>query len=128
MRKELDDVIGTSRSPSLNDKASLPYCEAFITEVQRCSNILPLAVQHCASCDLQFKDFVIPKGTILLPNIDSVLSDPTIFENPEKFNPSRFIDDEGKCSGYDKVIAFSIGKYDVELIQSLNVKNILRNS
>jgi len=108
MRNELDDVVGLSRPPSLTDRCNLPYCEAVITEVLRCGNIAPLS-QHACSKDVLFNGLTILKGTMIIVNLGSILSDPDIFENAEKFYPERFIDENGKFSGYEKVVPFSIG-------------------
>jgi len=109
MRQELDDVVGTSRPPSLNDRSSLPYCEAVVTEVLRCGNIAPLSLQHSCRQDVAYRGFIIPKGAIIVPNLDSIHSDPEIFENPEAFKPERFVDGNGKLYGQEKVVPFSMG-------------------
>ena len=41
---EIDDVIGHHREPSLKDKASLPFVEATLIEIQRITNVVPLGV------------------------------------------------------------------------------------
>ncbi|CAH1790745.1 unnamed protein product, partial [Owenia fusiformis] len=49
-------------------------------------------------------------STILIPNLYAVHHDPNTWPNPEKFDPSRFIDEEGKLQNHDKIIPFSMGK------------------
>ena len=41
---EIDDVIGRHRVLSMKDKASLPYVEATLIEIQRVANVVPLGV------------------------------------------------------------------------------------
>ena len=41
---EIDDVIGQHRAPSMKDKASLPYVEATLIEIQRIANVVSLGV------------------------------------------------------------------------------------
>ena len=41
---ELDHVIGTSRLPTMDDRASLPYIDAMIKEILRWNVIVPLSV------------------------------------------------------------------------------------
>ena len=48
---EIDDVIGQHRVPSMKDKASLPYVEATLIELQRISNVVPLGVRYSPLCD-----------------------------------------------------------------------------
>ena len=42
---EVDDVIGKQRAPSMKDKASMPYVEATILEIQRAGDLVPFAVR-----------------------------------------------------------------------------------
>ena len=39
VQDELDKIVGPNRLPSLADKPQLPYLEATLSEVQRCSNV-----------------------------------------------------------------------------------------
>ena len=41
---EIDDVLGQHREPSMKDKASLPYLECTLLEIQRMSSIVPFGV------------------------------------------------------------------------------------
>ncbi|XP_060064384.1 cytochrome P450 2J6-like [Ylistrum balloti] len=111
LRQEIETVVGTSRLPSLADKSSMPYYEAFITEVFRMGNIVPLSVPHGAKKDITFRGMVIPKGSVIIPNLDSVMKDPDLFENPDKFQPERFLGDDGRLNGKERtVMAFSLGR------------------
>jgi len=109
MLQEITNVVGCSRRPNLADKPNLPYCEAVVTEVLRCGNVAPLSVFHSCHKDILFKGYTIPEGAIIVPNLDSVLADSNVFENPEEFRPERYINEEGKLHGQEKVIAFSLG-------------------
>uniref|UniRef100_A0A8C5ZDU9 Cytochrome P450 n=1 Tax=Marmota marmota marmota TaxID=9994 RepID=A0A8C5ZDU9_MARMA len=54
--------------------------------------------------------YIIPKGTLILPNLWSVHRDPTIWEKPEDFYPDRFLDDQGQLLKKEFFIPFGIGK------------------
>jgi cytochrome P450 len=41
---ELDQVVGRSRLPNLEDKAQLPYFEALLAEIMRCADAAPFGV------------------------------------------------------------------------------------
>ncbi|XP_061173512.1 cytochrome P450 2C28-like [Saccostrea echinata] len=110
MRKEINDVIGNTRYPTINDRPNLPYTEAVLHEVLRIGCIVPLSVPHGLKTDLKYKEFIIPKDVILIPNLYFVLFDPGVFEDPEVFRPQRFLDDEGKLINTDKVLTFSVGR------------------
>ena len=68
-------------------------------------NLLPLLFS------VDWNGYTIPKGAIVMPNLFSVAMDPEVFPEPEKFDPTRFLDDDGKVTGQNKIMPFSIGKY-----------------
>jgi cytochrome P450 len=61
--------------------------------------------------------YTIPRNTVVIANLDSVLSDENIFPDPFKFNPDRFLDSDGKLKGLDKVVAFSLGEFLYKLLR-----------
>ncbi|KAL3889834.1 hypothetical protein ACJMK2_002161, partial [Sinanodonta woodiana] len=104
--REINEIVGTDRLPSLQDKLKLVYTEAFIMEILRACNIVPVSMPHTCSVDLQIQGFDIPKGTTLLPDIDSVLFDPKIWGDPEEFRPERFIGEGGNVLKPEEFIPF----------------------
>ncbi|XP_021360956.1 cytochrome P450 2B5-like [Mizuhopecten yessoensis] len=111
LRREIENVIGPSRFPTLSDKENMPYYKAVITEALRFGNIAPFSVPHGASKDVEFRGMTIPKGSTIIPNLDSVHFDPNVFKEPTKFNPDRFLGEDGKLNGKEKyVFAFSLGR------------------
>lgn len=113
MRKvqaEIDEVIGRNRLPKMADKPQMPYVDATILEIQRCANIVPIGVPHRSSESLNFKNFVIPADTIIIANLTAILNDTDYFENPEQFNPERFIGPDGKVTGHETLAPFSVGR------------------
>ncbi|KAI0002554.1 cytochrome P450 [Russula compacta] len=87
---ELDAVLG-DRLPTFADKDELPYVTAIMKEVLRWIPVLPLAVPHRAINADQYKGYYIPAGASVLGNAWAILHDETVFEEPEKFKPERFI-------------------------------------
>ncbi|XP_044044851.1 cytochrome P450 2U1 [Siniperca chuatsi] len=110
VQAEIDEVVGRHRVPSLTDKGSLPFTEATIMEVQRLTVVVPLGIPHMASETTEFRGYTIPKGTVILPNLWSVHRDPTVWDNPDSFNPARFLDDEGRLLRKECFIPFGIGR------------------
>lgn len=49
VQEELDQVVGRSRMPRLNDMPYLPITEATIFEVLRWSSIVPLGTTHATT-------------------------------------------------------------------------------
>ncbi|XP_030643825.1 cytochrome P450 2U1 [Chanos chanos] len=110
VQKEIDAVVGFKRTLSLTDRGTLPYTEATIMEVQRMTAVVPLAIPHMASETTVFRGYTIPKGTVIIPNLWSVHRDPTVWENPDDFNPDRFLDDKGNLLRRECFIPFGIGR------------------
>ncbi|XP_041462577.1 cytochrome P450 2U1-like [Lytechinus variegatus] len=96
MQEEIDRVVGRDRLPTLEDRPNLPYTQAFLTESLRTGCPGPLGVPHGSKEDAKFHGFDIPKGTVVIANLYAVLHDPNVFPEPQKFNPSRYLDDQGQ--------------------------------
>jgi len=60
MQEELDAVCGSSL-PNFSQRASLPYSEAVLMEIQRISSIAPLTVPHVAMKETQLQGYTIPE-------------------------------------------------------------------
>lgn len=88
---ELDIVVG-DRLPTFADKDSLPYVTALMKEVLRWIPVLPMAVPHRAVNSDQYKGYFIPAGASVLGNTWAILHDASVFLEPEKFRPERFIE------------------------------------
>ncbi|KAL2090176.1 hypothetical protein ACEWY4_014864 [Coilia grayii] len=110
VQAEIDSVVGPSRQPSMADRASMPYTDAVIHEVQRLGNIVPLNGPRMAHKDTTLGGYFIPKGTTVMPILTSVLFDETEWETPQEFNPGHFLDAEGKFRRRDAFMPFSAGK------------------
>lgn len=108
--QEIKENVGTARQPSLQDKSNLPYIEATAMEILRKSNLVPLGIQHTVPEDVVFRGYSIPKGTIILPMMESVLWDEEIWSDPHEFCPERFLSKEGTCTRPDEFIPFSLGR------------------
>jgi cytochrome P450 len=63
IQNEVDLVIGHDRTPSLSDRADMPYTEAAILETLRFGCILHLAFPHVVTEDVTFRGHSIPKDS-----------------------------------------------------------------
>ncbi|MCB2077323.1 MAG: cytochrome P450 [Novosphingobium sp.] len=81
----------------------LDYCRKVVEETLRMFN--PSSVFRMTSRDLEYRDVVIPAGTMLYFNLNVSGRDPTAFEDADTFNPDRPIDPARRH------VAFGLGKH-----------------
>ncbi|KAL2775510.1 cytochrome P450 2D6 isoform 2, partial [Daubentonia madagascariensis] len=110
VQQELDQVIGQVRRPEMGDQAHMPFTTAVIHEVQRFADIVPLGLPHMTSRDIEVQGFLIPKGTMLLLNLSSVLKDEAVWEKPFRFHPAHFLDAQGHFVKPEAFMPFSAGR------------------
>ncbi|XP_071983271.1 cytochrome P450 2D15-like [Engystomops pustulosus] len=110
IHREIDEVIGRNRKPTMADVLSMPYTNAVIHEVQRCGDILPEAAHHMTYRDTEIGGYFIPKGTIVVTNLSSVLKDDREWTKPFEFYPEHFLDTDGKFMKREAFIPFSAGR------------------
>ncbi|KAM9379333.1 cytochrome P450 2J2 [Phaethornis superciliosus] len=109
VQSEIDAVIGQARQPALEDRNNMPYTNAVIHEVQRKGNIIPFNVPRLTTKDTVLDGFCIPKGTIVVANLTSLMYDKNEWETPDTFNPEHFLKD-GQFLKREYFIPFSAGK------------------
>ena len=68
-QQELDDVVGCDRMPTFEDRASLPYLNALLTEVLRWHPVAPIALPHRSINDDDYSGYHIPAGTIVVASV-----------------------------------------------------------
>ena len=89
---EIVKVIG-KRKPKIEDRPSMPFLEALITETLRYTSLFMLAIPHVSKCDAELNGYLIPKNTIIFVNLWSLHHDTRYWEKPWEFDPNRFIED-----------------------------------
>ncbi|ELU40496.1 cytochrome P450 [Rhizoctonia solani AG-1 IA] len=102
-QQELDAVLGPATLPTIADRERLPYIRNLIDEVLRMHPVVPLGVclpatpKKCADHVLAlphvcFKDDIYRGYRIEKDTIVAISRDPRLYENPEEFNPDRYLD------------------------------------
>uniref|UniRef100_A0A672TLS0 unspecific monooxygenase n=1 Tax=Strigops habroptila TaxID=2489341 RepID=A0A672TLS0_STRHB len=99
VQKEIDRVIGRDRRPCMADRSQMPYTDAVIHEIQRFIDLVPLNLPHTVIKDTKFRNYFIPKDTVILPLL-----------GPKKFDPGHFLNANGTFKKSDFFMPFSAGK------------------
>ncbi|KAJ8021152.1 Cytochrome P450 2J5 [Holothuria leucospilota] len=107
-QQELDLFIKGGGQLTYSERSRLPFLQAVIHETQRVSNVAPIGIPHLADKDIKLSGFDLPKGSAIAANMKVILMNDNVFENPEDFNPDRFIKD-GAFEENPHVIPFSTG-------------------
>jgi cytochrome P450 len=94
---ELDAVVGPNRLPGFEDRESLPYVDALLSETFRVGAPVPLGLPHRLSEDDEYEGCRIPKGSLVFVNGFNMSRDARTYPEPETFAPERFLNlPEGK--------------------------------
>ncbi|KAG9296112.1 hypothetical protein G9A89_011965 [Geosiphon pyriformis] len=89
--EELDRVVGNKRLPNTSDFYSLLYIQSLIKETLRWAPPIQVVFRYLEQDDT-YMGYQIPKSTSIAMNIYALNSDKNRYENPNIFNPDRFMD------------------------------------
>ncbi|MFC3032806.1 cytochrome P450 [Pseudoalteromonas fenneropenaei] len=110
VQEELDRVVGKGNVALQQHKTDLPYTQAFISEVLRhCSITAMPAANYAASQDTLIDGYFIAAGTPIAVNNYSVTRDSTLWDEPDRFDPARFLEANGELSKKQQGKAFPFG-------------------
>lgn len=109
LQKEIDSVVPADRLPDIPDKFKLPYTEAVMNESQRMWPVFPVIGPRRVLQDTNLEHFKIPKETTVLIDIYSVNRDPTLFTDPDVFNPERYFKN-GSYESDSRSLTFGRGR------------------
>lgn len=111
VQEEIDLVVGTDRQPSCEDRPNMPYVDALIMEIQRFRPVIVLSPPRGVFQDTTLAGYNIPKGTQVLFNLWGMLHDPKVWKNPNNFDPTNFLSDDGKTViRPEQFIPFGLGR------------------
>lgn len=113
VQAEIDEIVGRDRLPGLADRDKLHYLQAVITETHRFCTVAHLSLPHKATCDTSLNGYHIPKDTVAMFNVWAMHHDEREWQRPYEFNPSRFLDSEGRIvdvAGIMSFLPFSAGR------------------
>lgn len=110
---EIEAVLGSEVAPTYADRGRLPFCEAICLETFRMSPSLPFLIPHMALEDCVVRGRTIPAGSLVFVNVVTDSQDTEIWDEPESYNPARFIDPETNQIDRlksERIGAFGMGK------------------
>ncbi|KAG1775087.1 cytochrome P450 [Suillus placidus] len=110
VHEELEAVIGRETSPTFEDWSQLVQVQAFILEALRWRPVNPTGFPHRATKDIIWNGMCIPAGAIVCGSNWSIGRDPSVYHDPEVFNPQRWIGLDGEIREDMKLFAFGFGR------------------
>ncbi|CAB1344825.1 unnamed protein product [Coregonus sp. 'balchen'] len=106
---KITDVLEGRADASFEDRHAMPYVQATIHEAQRMSDTIPLSVFHTTCSDTQLHSYQLPQGTMVIPNLSSVLHEEGQWKFPHEFNPENFLNEVGEFVKPEAFLPFSAG-------------------
>ncbi|KAI8985318.1 cytochrome P450 [Pilobolus umbonatus] len=92
VRVELDQfMLIHKRFPAFKEREKTPYSYAVLREVLRYRTPVAFGGVHQTRNDIEVDGYFIPCGSYLFTSMDSVHRNTTLYDEPEKFKPERFL-------------------------------------
>jgi cytochrome P450 len=106
---EIIEKIGTERIPTEKEFNEMVYLNCFIQEVLRLHTPVPSLTSRIATEDIKYKDQLIPKGARVGLLFHHIHTHPLYWDDPQTFNPDRFLPEERKGRNHFMHVPFSTG-------------------
>ncbi|KAJ4397418.1 hypothetical protein N0V93_001645 [Gnomoniopsis smithogilvyi] len=106
---EIDQLCDQDQKlePDYSDIGRLPYLKACLLETLRWRTPTPLLLPRRLEKDDVFRDYHLPKNSIILANVWAVLQDPKHYKSPDVFDPDRFMGEGTKGKPFSP---FGVGR------------------
>jgi len=98
-QEEVDRIVGHERLPTWEDTCQLSYMNLVLQETYRMNPLSPLGIPHASVEDDIYEDMFIPKGTIIYQNVWAMFHDESVYANPFRFWPERYLPREEGGNG-----------------------------
>jgi cytochrome P450 len=108
MLTEVDDVLGTRR-PTADDLSRLPWTTACLQESQRYFSSVWIIARRAIEDDV-IRGHHIRRGTTVIIPIHHIHHDPRWWPDPERFDPTRFLDGSAKDRPRSAYLPFGGGR------------------
>lgn len=111
LQKEVRRISKGKTHVSEDDLEQMKYLKAVIKESLRLHPPIPMLVPRQSTKDTKINGYDIPAGMAVIINAWAIHRDPSLWEEPEKFHPERFLDCPIDFSGQDfQLIPFGSGR------------------
>ncbi|KAG2361894.1 hypothetical protein BDR07DRAFT_1376907 [Suillus spraguei] len=110
VHEEMEAVVGSDNPPTFEDWPRLVQVQAFILEALRWRPINPTGFPHRATEDVIWNGICIPAGAIVTGSNWCIGRDPSVYHDPEVFNPQRWIGPDGEIREDMKLFTFGYGR------------------
>ena len=140
VKNELDDLLGSDGEVTFQSLREMPILESVLKEVLRLHPPLIILMRQ-VSQEMHFKEYTLNEGDMVWASPPVTHRMPSLFKNPEVFDPDRFSDErkedknlmayqpfgggKHKCSGnafalyqIKAIFAILLRRYDFELVDS----------
>lgn len=114
-QEELDAVVDANRLVGESDLPELRYLQAIVKETFRTHPPVPLGLPRESTHATQVLGYNLPEHTRQILNLFAIHRDPTVYENPDAFDPGRFLGKHREVdhtSGYGsyELMPFGVGR------------------
>ncbi|KAK4481521.1 hypothetical protein RD792_012422 [Penstemon davidsonii] len=108
---ELKSVIGENVQVEESNISKLPYLQAVVKESFRYHPPGAFIARNKGENELEINNFVIPKDAGVIINIWAIGRDPSVWSNPDSFEPDRFLNSEIDYKGHNfELLPFGSGR------------------
>ncbi|KAG8695718.1 hypothetical protein FRC11_001269, partial [Ceratobasidium sp. 423] len=90
-QEEIGGLYDEDTLPKWADEQKMPFVRAIVKETLRWRPPIPVGLPHRLEQDDQYEQYFIPKDTTVVCNIWAIHSNPERYEDPDLFNPDRFL-------------------------------------
>ncbi|RDX73308.1 Cytochrome P450 71A26, partial [Mucuna pruriens] len=111
LQDEARNVVGDRTHITEEDLSSMHYLKAVVKETSRLHPPVPLLVPRESMQDTKVMGYDIAIGTQVLVNVWAIGRDPSYWDQPQEFQPERFLNSSIDIKGHDfQVIPFGAGR------------------
>lgn len=93
------DARCPDRLPTFADTQHLGYLKLILHETYRMNPLSPLGIPHASVADDVYEGMFIPKGTIVYQNVWAMMHDESVYSEPDRFWPERYLSREEGGNG-----------------------------